>query len=143
MGLGMSAFGDVEDTENVEETGVTYKCDLCNFSSNRKNELGLHISNKHAKFSEIEIEESCLENVAEDQESIAVATPADDDEKDAVKQPRRLWYYCCDHGCIAEHHGLMSNGSLFNIPECPCCKDECQVHTFATIGSEVVEYEPP
>ena len=67
----------------LEETGVTYKCDLCNFSSNRKNELGLHISNNHAKFSEIEIEESCLENVAEDQESIAVATPAGDDEKDA------------------------------------------------------------
>ena len=54
------------------------------------------------------------------------------DKEVAEKRPRSLWYYCCDHGCIAEHQGLMSNGSLYNKPGCHCCKDKRQVHTFAT-----------
>ena len=123
---------------------------MCSLSCKGEDELGRHASNNHAKFSEME-DESCsdeeakVSNIADMESSDDVAAAkAVDKEKDEEKlTSRRQWYICCNDGCIGEHKGAMYNGSLCKTTECDFCNDDCKVHLFSTIGSEVVDYEPP
>ena len=60
----------------------------------------------------------------------------------AVDKIRRHWYICCTDGFIAEHKGVIYNGSLCKTTECDVVMTN-KVHLFTSIGDEVVEYEPP
>ena len=134
----MFVEGNAEEaTGNIK----TFSCDLCKFSCNVEEELCRHACKNHAKFSEMEDEESCSDdeakniNVAEMKSYDVAAKAVDKGDK------KRQWYICCNDGCIGEHKGATYNGSLCKTTECECCDDDCKVHLFSTIGSEVVEYD--
>ena len=94
-------------------------------------ELSVHLARKHAKYSEIEADDSYCE-VADDviDKEIEEETRAADEESydgdaaKAVDTIMRHWYICCTEGFIAEHKGVMYNGSLCKTTQCEYCYDE-------------------
>ena len=84
----------------------TFNYELCSFYSNVEKGLSVHLARKHAKYSEIEADDSY------------------GDAAKAVDKIRRHWYICCTDGFIAEHKGVIYNGSLCKTTECECYDDE-------------------
>ena len=104
----------------------TFHCKLFGFYSNIEKGLSVHLASKHAKYSEIEADESYCEvadDVMEEETRVADEESYDGDAAKAVDKIRRHWYICCIDGRIAEHKGVMYNGSLCKT-ECECYDDE-------------------
>ena len=141
------SFGETEEVSGeTDAEEAKFRCELCNFTSKLENELTIHLARKHAKFSEIEVDESCCkvaDDVDDNESDKDDAVKAENVENfDADKYPRRNWYICCTDGCIGQGE-MLENGKVYSKPDCPCCGDDCKVHLFSTIGSTAVEYEPP
>ena len=109
----------------------TFNCELCSFYSNIEKELSIHLASKHAKYSYIEADESYFEAAddvidqeIEEETRVADEESYDSDAAKAVDKIRRHWYICCTVGFIAEHKGVLYNGSLGKTTECECCNDE-------------------
>ena len=108
-------------------------------------ELSVHLASKHAKYSEIEADESYCEvddDLIGEETRVADEESYDGDTAKAVDKIRRHWYICCPDGFIAEHKGVMYNGSLCKTTECDVVMTN-KVHLFTSISDEVVEYELP
>ena len=106
----------------------TFNCELFGFYSNIEKGLSVHLASKHAKYSEIEADESYCEvadDVIEEETRVADEESYDGDAANAVDKIRRHWYICCTDGFIAELKGVMFNAcSLCKTTECECCDDE-------------------
>ena len=82
-------------------------------------------------YSEIEADESywevandVIDKEIEEETRVADEESYDGDAANAVDKIRRPGYICCTDGCIAEHKGVMYNGSLCKTTECECYDDE-------------------
>ena len=97
------------------------------FLSNIEKGLSVHLASKHAKYSEIEADESYCEvadDVIEEETRVADEESYASDAAKAVDKIRRHWYICCPDGFIAVHKGVMYNGSLCKTTQCEYCYDE-------------------
>ena len=84
------------------------------FYSNIEKGLSVHLASKHAKYSEIEADESycevaddVIDKEIEEETRVADEESYDGDAAKAVDKIRR--HICCTDGFIAEHKGVMYN----------------------------------